>query len=325
MVGIIIVCKGVFGKILEWCKEREPIDVVSDGDWDGILATAIFVKQLKVKGIGVRRVSFPSPREISRLGFVDTVLIELPPSRGYRVLGENILIDHHGFTGIKVIMPDREEVLLSVSREVASVADLVVEVVGLKPEGVLADILRAVALIDQGRSKEDSLAWTLHRSYLYNVESQEFRQRVLALLIEEKFSELLKLAREEAANYDKAVSLVPEIMKRAIDVGQYLVSWYYRDKEERVVFREAMLNLEKRGKPVIMIALVKEHVCLIHIGSLVPQVDASKIALTLAEKMRQHGYEVSAGGKRIAAGIQVLSSNKPTLKKMIDIIKQSKV
>ena len=85
--------------------ERHGVKVISDGDWDGILASAILVKWLKEKGFkcDFDSVEFPKPRDLVEMKIGGAILIELPPSRGYTVVEESLLFDHHTETGLFLV------------------------------------------------------------------------------------------------------------------------------------------------------------------------------------------------------------------------------
>ena len=74
--------------VLRLCTSRDA-RIVSDGDWDGILGTAILVKRLNENGIRVEleRIMFPRPQDLPRLTIGSSIVIELPPSRGYKNRG----------------------------------------------------------------------------------------------------------------------------------------------------------------------------------------------------------------------------------------------
>ncbi|RLE71438.1 MAG: hypothetical protein DRJ37_04985 [Thermoprotei archaeon] len=274
-------------------------------------------------GRGVGWVDFPPPHRVPGLELSDCVIVELSPSRGYKIVGENLLIDHHGFVGVKRVFPGGEEVLYEAGRGFRSVAGLIAFITGFDVEGEWRRILDAVDLIDEGRSREDSFAWMLHSAYLYNIEDIGFRKRLFELLVEGRFVELFEVCRRESAGYERARGRVSEIVARAVEVGEGVAfTWYLNNvKDERVVFREAMFELEKDYGLVVVASVRGGRVYRLHLGSMGDRVDSSLVAERIAERLRGRGFEVAAGGRRNAAGVQILSAVKPSLSELLEILK----
>ena len=312
----------IFEYILGWCSGRKA-DIVSDGDWDGVVGSAILYRELAGRGVVVGGVDFPPPYRVPELELGDCIIVELSPSRGYRVVGENLLIDHHGFVGVKRVFPDGEEVLYEAGRGFSSVAELIAFIMDFNVEGEWRRILDAVNLIDEGRSREDSFAWMLHSAYLYNIEDTGFRRRLFELLIGERFTELFEVCRRESAGYERARGRVSEIVARAVRVGKGVVfTWYLNDvKDERVVFREAMFELEKNYDLIIVGSVRDGRVYRLHLGSMGGRVDSSIVAEKIAEELRKKGFKVAAGGRRNTAGVQILSMAKPSLDELSEMLK----
>ena len=313
---------GIFEYILGWCSNRKA-SIVSDGDWDGILGSAILYKEMKKHEVEIREVDFPLPHIIPGLKLGDCIIVELPPSRGYRIVKENLLVDHHGFVGVKHIFPSGEEVLYEAGRVFPSVAELIASIVGLYASEEWRRILDAVNLIDEGKSREDQFAWMLHSAYLYNIEDAGFRNKIFELLVEDNLKEVLYICRKESANYEKAREHISEILSRSIELGEDLVfTWYFGNvKDERIIFREAMLKLEEKYGLVIVASVKDEKVLRLHLGSIRDSIDSSLVAKKIAEELRRKGFKIAAGGRKNVAGIQVIGVNKPSINEIVESIK----
>ena len=296
-------------RVLGWLVSRRA-GIVSDGDWDGILASALIVRELARRGYRPG-VEFPPPSRIPGMEIGGVLLVELSPTRGYRVVDDALLVDHHGFVGVKLLRPGGEEVWAEMG-EADSVAELVARLLGLRLEGDWGRLLHAVNLIDTGRSGEDRLALTLHRAYLYNVSSPEMRRMLLELLVEGRLGEVFKWAEEEAGKYEKALGLVDVITGRARVLGGCAVAEYVLGGDEEKVYREAMFRLEERHGCCVMLAVRDGRVEKMHIGSFREDVDASRIAARIVEALKAVGVEARGGGRRQAAGVQLLSPMEAT-------------
>jgi len=200
---------------------RHGVKILSDGDWDGILASALLVKWLRKQGFkcGVSEVEFPKPRKLYSMKIKDYILVELPPSRGYIVEDEALLFDHHGVTGLFLVRRGEQIEKLIKTREFPSAARLVSFLLDIKLAKGYEKLLKAVDLIDTGESRKDSFAWMIHKAYLINTDSSEFRRIVLAMLIEDKIKDLIEYLREESKAYDKALEKINILESRVRSIS----------------------------------------------------------------------------------------------------------
>ena len=69
------------------------------------LASRYQYLMLKEKGFkcDFDSVEFPKPRDLVEMKIGGAILIELPPSRGYTVVEESLLFDHHTETGLFLV------------------------------------------------------------------------------------------------------------------------------------------------------------------------------------------------------------------------------
>ena len=291
-------------RVLSWAVERRA-RIVSDGDWDGIVASALLVRELRGRGYEPE-VEFPPPRRLAGMEVGRAVLVELAPTRGYRVVDDSLLIDHHGFVGVKLLRPGGVEEVWGVLGGVESVAELVARLLGFRPVGEWARLLEAVNLIDVGRSGDDELALALHRAYLYHVSEGEMRRMLLGLLVEGRVGEVFEWARREAERYVEALGRVEDIVSRVVEVGGCAVSWYVLGGDEEKVFREAMFRLEEKYRCCVMLGVRDGLVERMHVGTYRGDVDAARVAEAIVGELRRVGVEATGGGRRGAAGVQVL-------------------
>jgi len=283
------------------------VRIYSDGDWDGILASAILLRWLRsrVRSVDLDWVYFPQPGRISGMKVEDAIIIELPPSRGYEVAGTCILFDHHAFTGVMELSKGGlSRKLLVLDKHFPSVSRLVADV--LKAWTLIEDlreIVDAVDLIDEGRSMADEKAWLMHRAYLARKDDPGYRRRLLELLYNGEKDELMRLIEEDARKYDEARKRVfPKMLERCVTAGGVAFTWYLLSStEERMVFREVMMRLEE-DNPVVVVAGVREDGTMdrLHLAS--RKINVGDYVEKVLRFLREKG--VTGGGKRSAGGIQ---------------------
>ena len=307
--------------LLEFVR-KHGVRVISDGDWDGILASAILVKWLKERGFecSFDSVDFPKPRDLVEMKVGGVILIELPPSRGYTVVKESLLFDHHAEAGLFLVAEDGGLKALVKTEPYPSVARLVLVLLDINLEDDWKKIFDAVDLIDLGESLKDDFAWTLHKAYLANTDSSYFRKTVFRMLVEDKLSDLISYIEEEAKMYDRAREKISLFKSRTKVYGEAAFFWYNpSDKFERMVYREYMFELEKKYKLVVAIALRSDKTIeKMHLGSY--EVNVSKLISDVLEYLKKHG--VTGGGKDRAGGIQfpILTLREADIDKIGEVI-----
>ena len=120
--------------------------------------------------------------------------------------------------------------------------------------------------------------------------------------------------------YEKAREVIKDITRRAIEYPSLTFTWFnVSNRQEKIVFREAMIMLEKNSRLVVVAATEKDRVLRLHLGTKNPSVDASKEVIKLAKLFQSHGFKVTYGGKKEAAGIQ-FSEKKPGLGEVREIL-----
>ena len=308
---------------------RRGCRIISEGDWDGILGTVLILLWLKSKGLkpSTRHVLFPHPSELPGMAIRRAILIELSPSRGYIAKEKCILIDHHEINGMAEVKGRRiSKIVLETSEHMPSVTRLIINLLKLKniPYN-LTKLIEAVDLIDQGKSKNNTYAWNLHKAYLINIEDKKFRYKVLKHLVRYEFEKLNKLVLNEAKAYDKAKSEKYKVLIERTNIysNERIATTYYMvsDRFEKAIFREVMLDLEKRHDIVVVLA-VKDDSTLekVHIATQDDKIDIRTLIAKILRNLRYKG--IIGGGKEKAGSIQfpILTLRFKNAEKLIDII-----
>ncbi len=294
-----------FSSILKNFIDKYGVRIVSDGDWDGILASAIILRWLRKQGykISTEMINFPHPASIPYLKLKHCIIIEITPTRGYKVEDECILIDHHNFKGVFRLKRDKIEPIIELKEEVPSVATLVSKLLTEGKE--FEDLLKYIELVDLGRTFEHDKATKLHKAYLIRIEDSKFRYKLLKMLIDLRLKELWEEIEKNANAYDVLSEIfIPQIFNRvkgfANNEGAF--TWYSSDNlMERIYFREVMLRLEERYKLVVVAAIKKSEIDRLHIGSRNGQVKVNRYIEILLETLRSR---ILGGGREVVGGIQ---------------------
>lgn len=308
--------------LLHFIKENG-LNIVSDGDWDGIVGSAILVKWCRKLGMNKYSIDLPHPRKVPLLTLSGNIVIELSPSRGYKVESRCILFDHHNFNGVAFLEKDNKIVpIIEYKEDIGSIAELIYHVLEIHDEK-LEKLINIINYIDQGKSKEIKEAWRYHKAYLANIDSQGFRLKIFKLIIDEKYEELETIIQEAAKIYDKAQEYVEKIVARSTIIDDRIaVSWYNVDvKFEKIAFREAMFKLEEKYDLVIIAAKRSDNTIeRLHLGSY--KLDVGKIIEQTLNILKKEG--VKGGGKRTAGGIQfpILTIRFDDLDKLINMFDQ---
>ncbi len=249
-----------------------------------------------------------------------SIMVELPPSRGYIVEAETLIFDHHEFTGAKLIGRGGVELAsYLVEASYLSVSSMIREILEVKVPRELDPILLAADLIDSGKSGENELAWKIHRAYFYHIEDQQMRKDLYTWIMNKEIDKILKWTEEGFRRYEKSREKIPEIIRRAQIINSLAVSWIDpRTREEKIVMRDAMLELEKRQEIVLILEIEDNMVRRAHIGSMSSIV--KPIIDKILEELRRRNIVASGGGRANVGGIQIPEGIK--LEEMIDILKK---
>jgi hypothetical protein len=301
---------------------REKFALISDGDIDGILGASLVSIKLYELGChgNVESISYPAPGSLVNARIPRSILVELPPSRGYLVEAEALIFDHHEFVGAKLVGRGGVELAsYIIDASYPSVSSMIREILEVEVPRELDPILIAADLIDSGKSKEDEFAWMIHRAYLYHIEDQQMRSDLYMWIMGKEIDKILKWAEEGSRRYEKSREKIPEIIGRAQNINNLTVSWIDpRSKEEKIAMREAMLELERKHDIVLILEVENNIVKRAHIGSMSrlvkPVIDG------ILEELRRRNVTSSGGGRVNVGGIQIPEGIE--LAEMIEIVKE---
>ena len=286
--------------------------VYSDGDLDGIFATGLLLKALNGLGLslGFNSVFFPHPRLLKDLSVDDSILIELPPSKGLKYNGVNILFDHHGgYSGVISYKGCEVSDVAEVSGE--SVAEIVVKFFGLELGEDGFRMLDAVNRVDSGRYGSE-LSENLHKAFRLEIASEEMRYRLSKLVYSSKWNEIQSWAFSSAKKWDMVEVVEDKLVSSAITIGDAAVFVYdgFNDLE-LAAMRGAMFKLEEKYPIVFAVRVENGKAVSASIASM-KGVDLTHIYSRFIEL----GF--TAGGRKMVGGVQF---NGIDVKEALKIIK----
>lgn len=298
--------KEVIELLKSFCRER--FALISDGDIDGILGASLVSMKLDEIGCYGNMISidFPPPSSLVNRRIPRSILVELPPSRGYVVEDEALIFDHHEFVGVKLVGREGIELISYITNNTyPSVSSMIREILEVMVPKGLEPILLAADLIDSGRSKENEYAWMIHKAYLYHIEDQQMRNNLYRWIINGDIKKIIEWAERGAEGYEKSREKIPEIITRTQTIGFIATSWIDQGlKEEKIAMREAMLELEKKYDVVLILEVDNNLVKRAHIGSM-HNVNVKKIIERILEELRRLGINAAGGGRVNVGGIQI--------------------
>ncbi len=281
--------------------------MVSDGDIDGILGSALITIKLRELGLAGNMVgvSFPPPGSLIGSHVSQAIMVELPLSRGYSVVDEILVFDHHEFVGAKILGAGGREIeSIVINRNYASISSLIRDLLDIETPSGYGAILRAADLIDSGRSSEDPVALKIHRAYLFYIDDQEMRHRLYRSLVEGDLGYIYRWADEGSRGYERSREEIPKIISRAQIHGSVAITWINQSsREERVAMREAMLELEKQHEIAVVLEIDGDLVKRIHLGSI--KSDVRPLLQKTLEELKRRGVRAAGGGRQQAGGIQI--------------------
>ncbi|HDJ89863.1 MAG TPA: hypothetical protein ENG40_04140, partial [Thermoprotei archaeon] len=100
-------------KLLINFSKQNNIRIFSDGDIDGVFGTGLLLLGLYRSNVEIplRNIRFPHPLSFRKLKIYNSILIELPITKGLKYFGENVLIDHHKDFSEVTLYRDFEKVI----------------------------------------------------------------------------------------------------------------------------------------------------------------------------------------------------------------------
>jgi len=285
--------------ILNFARENG-INIVSDGDLDGIFASGLLLRGLNLCGLeaGLDAVSFPHPRSLLGMRVEGSFLIELPPSKGLNYSGSNLLVDHHGgVSGILLYREEKVETYLKIDGK--SVAEIVVKALRLELSSEALLLIDAVGKIDQA-VYDSKLVEDLHKAYRLEISSPGMRVKVSGWVYNGSWRKIMEWASKAGEKW----SLVEEKEKRLyegrISLCDGIVYFTYDgfDPLEQAAMRGAMFRLEDEYKVVVAVRIENGRPVSASIGT-----KGSVDLQPLFSKLESIG--LSAGGRTNIGGVQI--------------------
>ncbi|MHA1615906.1 MAG: hypothetical protein ACTSX9_01170 [Candidatus Njordarchaeales archaeon] len=260
--------------------------IVSDGDWDGVVATALLIRYAKKHGIE-SVVEYPHPMDLKNKQFENVVAVEITPTKTW--ISNSIIIDHHekveGF-GNKWIFDENAR----------SVAELVSKVTG---ERLSKEFMEAVSNIDQGFWDRDELTKTLFLAF--QLDPGRFpRLEITYKLVNGDENWVIEWAKTKSKKASDLISRAEKLISKAKNLieGEDIVFFEYRVKIEDGPRRLALLKLETRHRIVVSLGTKDNTFVTGTIATFDNQLDLREIFHIL----RQLGY--NAGGRKNVGGFQ---------------------
>lgn len=259
--------------------------IVSDGDWDGVTATALLVKYAKEHNIDPV-ISYPHPRDLKNLSFNYVVSVEITPTKAE--IRNSIIFDHHekieGFNNIWIF-----------DANATSVASLVSNFLNIPID---KEFLEAIDAIDQGKWEKSELSKLLFLGY--QVDPASFpRMEITYLIANDEIDKIISWAENKSKSFEKLMARAKNIKDAAFRICDkpLVLCLIYRIKRDEGARRIALIELEKQAD--IAIALGVENECFIT-GTIATM---KNITLTpLYAELRKLGY--NAGGRGNVGGFQ---------------------
>ena len=307
--------------------KKHGIKIISDGDLDGIFATALLLIAFKQNGFKIENIKdvvhFPHPRTLKGLKISESILIELPQSKGLIYAGNNLLLDHHPepprveiYSNEKLI----ERYIVKDARSAASLVYKIFEDLVKLPESALK-ILNAV-------DEADNLQYTcefsklLHAAYHLHVTEEKMRFMLVEMAFSGKWDKIVDWAKKEGEKYMKLVpKKVRELVSRAEELAPSVVLFTYdsNDQIEKAAITEAMRLLEEKYDIVISLGVLHGKPESARIATMK---DIDLIPM-FNEIVKEYGkYGVTAGGRKNVGGAQFRQSSISTVEEAKRILKR---
>ena len=166
--------------------------IVSDGDLDGIFATGLLLLVFRTEDIR-ECVKFPHPNDLAGLKVRNSILVELPLTKGLTYVDQNVLIDHHPdpprveyYEGNNIV----NSFIVSGARSVASLVYTIFRDT-LKLSNTAREIISAIDNIDNGYYA-GRLDRILHSAYLINKTDDNMRYSLLDMIIRRDWEGILE-------------------------------------------------------------------------------------------------------------------------------------
>mgnify|MGYP000185601048 CR=1 FL=1 len=277
--------------------------IVSDGDWDGILATSLLIKLARRYNIEPI-ISYPHPKELRSMKLNDVVSIEITPTKTQ--ITNSIIFDHHekieGYGNIWIF-----------DDKAPSVAALVSEVLGIPTD---EEILDAVNAIDQGNWRQDILSQLLFKAY--QIDPVSFpRLEITYKLAKDDFKSVIELCKARAKAFKNIERRANELKKgiKVLFSSPSVVYFTYNVGRDEGARRLALLDLEEEFDIVIALGVENENFVT---GTIATKRRGINL-MPIFRDLRNMGY--NAGGRRNVGGFQTIKKDVKLERVLNDLIK----
>jgi len=263
--------------------------IVSDGDWDGIVATSIlliYAKDRKIEPV----IRYPHPRKLKTLSFDYVVSVEITPTK--TKITNSVIFDHHE----KI---DSGENIWIFDSKAPSVAWLVSRFLDIEFD---RKFLEAINAIDQGNWRQTQLSQTLFKAF--QIDPSNFpRMEITYNLVNSEIEKVISWAEQRAKLFEPVMKLAQKLMSnvRVLLDSPKIVYFTYEVGREEGARRIALLELEDEYDIVIALGERK--------GKFITGTVATKKGHNLRvlfEELRKLGY--NAGGRENVGGFQALEA-----------------
>jgi len=301
-------------------SSRNNVKIFSDGDIDGVFGTGLLLLGLNINDIEIplKNIRFPHPLSFRKLKINNSILIELPITKGLKYVGENILVDHHKDFSEVTLYKDYEKVVQVKMDLTPSICRTIFNIFKnefkILPQSIL-NIIKSIDNIDQGillnrLDKKVFYAFQLH------VQRNIDRKIIVKWIVNYEWDKINNFIEGEREKYELIEKIVKDKINSSQKMFKDIVYFTYNPKKilERVAMREAMFRLEEKYKIVISIGLKNNMAFKASIGTRNPEIDLNKIYDDL-----RNIDGITAGGRRNIGGVQF---NPIELREVLEIFRK---
>ena len=219
--------------------------IVSDGDLDGVFATALLVRLLRRWGYAPSY-SFPDLHRIAGTVLENVIVVEIPSTRGVSYRGTVLLIDHHLGPPRYVLLRNGAEVERVEFHREWSVAGLVYRSLyrELGSPAELEPFVDAVDAIDEGRHPT-VLAERLHCAFAARIDDPSARANLVEIVANLWLDRLWRWIANGYRRWLHVAELVDQLVSRTLPLPSYPSAGYFvYTPQERPAATAALLRVE---------------------------------------------------------------------------------
>ena len=275
--------------------------IVSDGDWDGIVATALLIIYARKNDIEPV-IQYPHPRELKNSAFENVVSVEITPTK--TKICNSVIFDHHekveGHGNVWVF-----------DSNAPSVASLVSEFLDIEFDKNFMDAINA---IDQGDWRKTELSQILFKAF--QIDPASFpRMEITYRLANYEIDYVISWATERARLFNGIMKIAEKLKENKILLWSKpaIVYFTYRVGKDEGARRLALLDLEEEYDIAISLGIQDRDIFVTGTIATKKDIDLSP----LFKELRKMGY--NAGGRKNVGGFQAVRELK--ISKVLDDLK----